>query len=214
PRSPKGPGAVCVRESGRRAPPRPPRPPGRGRRSHFHKGRSPVPPPRTPKTRTLVPRPSFPRATAGAGPDASERQPRAASFKLDLLIGRGVADQPVAQCPGFEEVGVGGHDHGVAAASRIAAFQGGVPPQPVEDLPHVARNQGSQRDASTIKNAVPSLRRGDARDWSAMAAVGGVGSTTILTVCTPGGSYSRTTSSPCLALERQWIRRSESPGRY
>src|SRR4029077_9642850 len=53
---------------------------------------------------------------------------------------------------------------GVAAASRIAAFQGGVPRQPVEDLPHVARNQGSQRDASTIKNAVPSLRRGDARD--------------------------------------------------
>src|SRR6266576_1869922 len=33
-------------------------------------------------------------------------------------------------------------------------------------------------------------------------------------VCRPGGSYSRTTSSPRRALERQWMRRSESPGRY
>ena len=34
------------------------------------------------------------------------------------------------------------------------------------------------------------------------------------TVCTPGGSYSRTTSSPRRALDRQWMRRSGSPGRY
>ncbi len=33
-------------------------------------------------------------------------------------------------------------------------------------------------------------------------------------VCTPGGSNSRTISSPCLALERQWIRRKGSPGLY
>ncbi|OLC13686.1 MAG: hypothetical protein AUH32_07085 [Actinobacteria bacterium 13_1_40CM_66_12] len=33
-------------------------------------------------------------------------------------------------------------------------------------------------------------------------------------VCTPGGSNSRTISWPCRALERQWMRRSGSPGRY
>ena len=50
--------------------------------------------------------------------------------------------------------------------------------------------------------------------WSAISREAGMGSRTIASILMPGGSYSRTTSSPCRALERQWMRRSESPGRY
>ena len=50
--------------------------------------------------------------------------------------------------------------------------------------------------------------------WSATSRVGGLGSQKIPTVCTPGGSYSRTTSSPRRALDRQWMRRNGSPGLY
>src|SRR5438309_1830231 len=48
--------------------------------------------------------------------------------------------------------------------------------------------------------------------WSAISVVVGDGSSRMASVCSPGGSYSRTTSSPCRALERQWMRRSAAAG--
>src|SRR5207247_181750 len=50
--------------------------------------------------------------------------------------------------------------------------------------------------------------------WSAAAGSGGLGSRKMPRFWTPGGSNSRTMSSPRRAVVRQWMRRSGSPGWY
>ena len=71
-----------------------------------------------------------------------------------------------------------------------------------------------------ITTRPPARRQSQASDaarraiWSAASEEGGAGSQNRPSVCTPGGSNSRTISWPCRALERQWMRRRGSPGRY
>lgn len=97
-----------------------------------------------------------------------------------------------------------------------------VPREPLEQRPQrarFARQAGlearcPQHHPAAVADAVPGLRRGQTRDL-----VGHLTRRRIRLAEDPdrlhtGGSYSRTTSSPRRALDRQWMRRNGSPGLY